>query len=83
MIVSITSLSGNDVWRRTGPVARPAPSLSTGKGLQVQVRLQPDMVDMVDGWIAAQPKPVSRPEAIRQMLAELHLAKRQPSSEPA
>jgi len=49
--------------RRYGP-------LPTGKGLQVQVRLQPDMVAVVDEWIAAQPKPVSRPEAIRQMLAE-------------
>jgi hypothetical protein len=47
------------------PFGRPP----SGKGLLVGVRLQPDMVAMVDAWIAAQPKPVSRPEAIRQMLA--------------
>ena len=49
--------------RRYGP-------LPTGKGVPVLVRLQPDMVAMVDEWIAVQPKPVSRPEAIRQMLAD-------------
>ena len=53
--------------RRYGP-------LPTGKGLQVQVRLQPEMVAIVDQWIAAQSKPMSRPEAIRKMLAE-HAAK--------
>lgn len=43
----------------------PAP---TGKGTPIQVRLQPNQLDAVDRWIAAQPSPVSRPEAIRAML---------------
>ena len=45
----------------------PAP---TGKGTSLHVRLQPPELAMVDEWIAAQSKPMSRPEAIRQMLAE-------------
>ena len=49
--------------RRYGP-------LPTGKGTQVVVRLQPPMLAMVDEWVKAQPNPVSRAEAIRQMLAE-------------
>jgi len=48
----------------------PAP---TGKGQMVGVRLQPDMLAKLDAFIAAQPKPVSRPEAIRQ-LADAALA---------
>ena len=47
-------------------IGRPA----TGKGASFHVRLQPDIVAVIDAWISAQPKPVSRPEAIRQMLAE-------------
>ena len=45
----------------------PAP---TGKGTSLHVRLQPSELAMVDEWIAAQPKSVSRPEAIRRMLSE-------------
>ena len=37
----------------------------TGKGVNVGVRLQPDALARLDAWIAKQPKPVSRPEAIR------------------
>ena len=48
--------------RRYGP-------LPTGKGTQVVVRLQPPMLAMVDEWVKAQPKLISRAEAIRQMLA--------------
>jgi hypothetical protein len=33
------------------------------------VRLQPDQLAALDAWIAGQPKPVSRPEAIRAMVA--------------
>lgn len=50
--------------RRYGP-------LPTGKGTQVVVRLQPPMLAILDQWIAAQPKSVSRPEAFRQMLARV------------
>jgi len=33
------------------------------------VRFQPDQLAKLDAWIAAQPQPVSRPEAIRAMVA--------------
>ena len=42
-----------------------------GRGQQVIVRLQPAMLAILDQWIAAQPKSVSRPEAFRQMLARV------------
>lgn len=45
----------------------PAP---TGKGTLIGVRLQPADLSKVDAWIAAQPEPVSRPEAIRRILVE-------------
>jgi len=48
--------------RRYGP-------LPTGKGTQVVVRLQPPMLAIVDEWVNAQSKPITRAEAIRQMLA--------------
>jgi hypothetical protein len=41
----------------------------TGKGLNIGVRLQPDQLAALDAWIASQPKPISRPEAIRAILA--------------
>lgn len=44
------------------------------KGTMVGVRLQPGMLAKLDAFIAAQPKPVSRPEAIRAFVAAgLHL----------
>jgi hypothetical protein len=46
----------------------------TGKGTPVQVRLQPDLLAKLDAFIAAQPRKVSRPEAIRAFVAAgLHL----------
>ena len=40
----------------------------------VMVRMPPDLLTQLDTWIAAQPKPVSRPEAIRAMvMAALHV----------
>jgi len=42
---------------------------ATGKGTPVMVRFQPDQLAKLDAWIAAQPQPVSRPEAIRAMVA--------------
>ena len=42
-----------------------------GRGIGVMVRLQPDMLAILDEWIAAQSKSVSRPEAFRQMLARV------------
>ena len=45
----------------------PAPS---GQGTPVQVRLQPELLEAVDAWIARHPEAnISRPEAIRQILA--------------
>jgi len=44
---------------------------ATGKGVQIGVRLQPDQLAALDRWIEAQPEPrPTRPEAIRQLLAE-------------
>jgi hypothetical protein len=43
----------------------PAP---TGKGTQIQVRLQPAQLFGLDAWIAKQAKPHTRPEAIRGMI---------------
>jgi len=36
---------------------------ATGQGKPVLVRLSPDQLAKLDGWIAAQGKPMSRPEA--------------------
>jgi len=41
----------------------------TGKGVNVGVRLQPEMLARLDAWIAKQPRKVSRPEAIRAFIA--------------
>lgn len=48
-------------------VGRPA----TGIGTMIGVRMQPDQLKELDGWIAAQddPKP-SRPEAVRRILKD-------------
>lgn len=43
---------------------------STGKGVQIGVRLQPDQMEALDAWIERQSEPrPSRPEAIRQIIA--------------
>jgi hypothetical protein len=47
----------------------------TGKGEPVVVRMQPQLLAVLDGWIAKQKPPFpSRPEAIRR-LVELGLKK--------
>jgi hypothetical protein len=43
----------------------PAP---TGKGTQIQVRIQPDKLAQLDRWIADQKDQLSRPEAIRRIV---------------
>ncbi|WP_313231138.1 hypothetical protein [Sphingobium yanoikuyae] len=43
----------------------PAP---TGKGTLVGVRLQPDDLELLDLWIAANDPDASRPEALRRIL---------------
>jgi hypothetical protein len=49
--------------RKRGPPA-------TGKGWLVGVRLQPPQLKALDAWIENQPKKMSRPEAVRKILAE-------------
>lgn len=47
--------------KRRGPVP-------TGKGTQVVVRLQPDDLELLDLWTAANAPGESRPEAMRRIL---------------
>ena len=59
----------------------PAP---TGKGTQVQVRLQPSHLVALDAWIAKQSTPVTRPEAIRAMMETiLHILSKDTGEKPA
>lgn len=37
----------------------------------IGVRLQPDQLAALDQWIAAQGEPLSRPKAIRMLLAQM------------
>jgi len=46
----------------------PAP---TGKGTQIQVRLQPDMLNKLDRWIEQNDATQSRPQAIRAIIARV------------
>jgi len=43
----------------------------TGKGEPVQVRLQPELLARLDGWIAAQEDKPSRPEALRRLASKV------------
>jgi hypothetical protein len=59
----------------------PAP---TGKGLPVQVRLQPAQLEALDAWIAKQNQPLTRPEAIRAMMETiLHILSKDRAEQPA
>ena len=59
----------------------PAP---TGKGIPVQVRLQPSHLAALDGWIAKQNAPLTRPEAIRAMMETiLHILSKDTGEKPA
>jgi hypothetical protein len=59
----------------------PAP---TGKGLPVQVRLQPAQLEALDAWIAKQSRPLTRPEAIRAMMETiLHILSKDRGEKPA
>jgi len=43
----------------------------TGVGTLIGVRILPNLLDRLDGWIANQPDPKpGRPEAIRQLLRD-------------
>lgn len=43
---------------------------ATGKGTPVQVRLQPDLLGALDKFIREEKRDLSRPEAIRELLAD-------------
>lgn len=42
--------------------------ITTGKGLPVTVRLQPDDLELLDLWIKANDDQMTRPEALRRIL---------------
>jgi len=50
----------------TKKIGRPA----TGVGTPITVRLAPDQLAALDAWISQRPTSPSRPEAIRQLVAE-------------
>jgi hypothetical protein len=63
--------------KRRGPVP-------TGKGLPVQVRLQPSQLAALDAWIAKRAAPLTRPEAIRAMMETiLHILSKDRGEKPA
>lgn len=47
--------------KRRGPPA-------TGKGVQIVVRMQPDPLAALDGWVAKQPDQPTRAEAMRRLV---------------
>jgi hypothetical protein len=42
----------------------------SARKVQVGLRLEPDMLRVLDAWIARQRRPMSRAEAIRLLLAD-------------
>ena len=61
--IELNMITNERQAKRRGPPA-------TGKGLLVGVRLQPPQLKALDAWVADQPKKMSRPEAVRQILAK-------------
>lgn len=58
----MTSIAGTK--KRPG---RPA----TGQGVQIQVRIQPEQLRILDAWVSVQPDPKpTRPAAIRKLMAK-------------
>lgn len=55
-------MSISDVTKKRG---RP---ITTGKGVPITVRLQPDDLELLDLWITANDPSLTRPEAIRRVL---------------
>ncbi len=54
--------------RETLLARKPRGPVPTGKGQQVVVRLQPDDLELLDLWIAANEPGISRPDAMRRIL---------------
>ena len=52
--------------KKMQPQNRGRPAI--GKGTPIQVRLQPDDLELLDLWIAANHPGTSRPEAMRRIL---------------
>jgi hypothetical protein len=57
------------------PTSKPKPKRgrgrpATGLGQQVQIRMHPPMLALIDAWIARQREPLSRPEAVRRMVMQ-------------
>lgn len=52
----------------SGTTKRRGRPVSTGTGVGINVRLQPDQLAALDAWIAKQPDKPSRPEAVRQLI---------------
>ncbi len=48
---------------KSSPAKRP----NKGVGTSVHVRFAPELLAAVDGWAKSQDRPLSRPEAIRQL----------------
>lgn len=50
--------------------------LPTGKGQQIVVRVQPELLAIIDAWIARRPQPKpTRAQIIREALAAVHKLK--------
>jgi hypothetical protein len=81
MIMASSDFSGNWLASRFhGKANCPAP---TGKGTPIQVRLQPSQLAALDGWIAKQDAPLTRPEAIRAMMETiLHILSKDVGERP-
>jgi hypothetical protein len=54
----MTKATGDNTRRKRSPQA----------GQLIGVRLQPDQLAALDAWMAQQPEPMTRPEAVRRIL---------------
>jgi hypothetical protein len=64
-------------------ITRPIRKRSAVTGTLVGVRLQAGQIKEIDAWAAKQVPPVTRPEAIRGMIAMLHIQSKDPGEKPA
>jgi hypothetical protein len=65
-------------------ITKPVRKRSAVTGTLVGVRLQSDQIKAIDAWATKQRPPVTRPEAIREMIdAMLHILSKDPGEKPA
>jgi hypothetical protein len=65
-------------------ITHPVRKRSAVTGTLVGVRLQAPQIKAIDAWAAKQSPPVTRPEAIREMInAMLHILSKDPGEKPA